>query len=179
MIKDFTFPIGRARYHCEHNVLGSCELLTYNDPEKDGIAARVFPKDISKGGWYASADLGLSSEAILKWLVDNDMHPMINVIEGRFTIQEYTQLIIMDKKHSWNGCKNTYEMRMKWPVYDTEFTLSFAIETQWYMTFIGHLYPGVQIHKSELEYHLWLESINQSAVEKRRKTLAEAQAMRP
>ena len=47
------------------------------------------------------------------------------------------------------------------------------------MTFIGHLYPGVQIHKSELEYHQWLEKLAQKGVDKRRKTLAEAQAMRP
>jgi len=185
---DFTFPIGRARYQCMHETHGSCVLITNNDPESNGVSVRVFPQNMSVGWWYAPATKGFDSEAALQWLSENSVmdvnpvhgDPMLATLPGVFTTQEWTQLIILnDVKPSPEGLNYCYEITLRHPATDQTFTRKFTISTQWWMTLLTELYPGSKIHRSEVEYLQWKKDKAMSAVEKRRKTLAEAKALRP
>jgi len=175
---DFTFPTGRARFVCLHNVLGPCELLTWNVPENKGISARVFPKDIQHGAWYKPASEGATSEDVLQWLEDNDMSTQLMSVTGTFHIMEYTQFILLSNKHTYDGEMNQFEIQIKWPIYDTTFTKSFKLSTMWWMTALSVLFPGCQLHRDEVAYHEWLKARNESRVEKARKAIQEAQALR-
>ena len=46
-------------------------------------------------------------------------------------------------------------------------------------TLLSQIYPGAKIHKSEVDYHEWLEAKNASAVDKRRATMEAARKLRP
>jgi len=178
-MEQFIFPIGRSRYQCIHRTYGSCVLITNNDPKSEGVSARVFPQDMSVGWWYLPASRGKDTDGVLQWLSDNDMETMLSAMPGVFRTQEHTQLVVRSLDKSFVEFENHYTVELWHPATDRSWTKEFSIPTQWWMTLLSQIYPGAKIHKSEVDYHEWLEAKNASAVDKRRATMEAARKLRP